>query len=596
MRIIGKILVGILASLGLSVLVLSGFFIYFLTKTDSLPNQASTQQESMILSMNLDAGFSEGRSGPNFAPFGVSGQISLQDAVIALRRASKDDKVQAVTATISGQSLGLAQVQEIRDAVIDFRASGKPALLYSDTLGGELGNATTIYYLATAFDEIWLQPSGGVGLTGLAIEQPFLKGFLDKIGVRTNTVQRYEYKSAAEAFTNSEMSEPNKEALDTLFGSIFEQIVEGISDARRLSGDEVKRLMADGPLLAQEAMDGGLVDHLAYRDEFDKRVEDSFGGGKNVSLRRYFSFGLPDETLDAERSIAMIHAVGAIARGKSEDSPFGGQSGIGGDTLAKAVRDAAEDANVDAILLRVDSPGGSYVASDTIWREVVRAKEKGKPFIVSMGNAAASGGYFIAMPADTIFAQPGTITGSIGVISSKFIFEDALEKLGINWSTLTYGENGDIFTPSRDFDEAELERVNRSLDAIYEDFTTKAAAGREMSVEDIHAIAKGRVWSGADAKRLGLVDELGGLSDAIDHTKVLIGLTPEDLVRLVPYPKQKDPLESILDALEEGTLPFGLKSAIESLVTLTQTINTWVAPLTRGPEAGVLYAPSLIVR
>lgn len=596
MRIIGKILVGILASLGLSVLVLSGFFIYFLTKTDSLPNQASTQQESMILSMNLDAGFSEGRSGPNFAPFGVSGQISLQDAVIALRRASKDDKVQAVTATISGQSLGLAQVQEIRDAVIDFRASGKPALLYSDTLGGELGNATTIYYLATAFDEIWLQPSGGVGLTGLAIEQPFLKGFLDKIGVRTNTVQRYEYKSAAEAFTNSEMSEPNKEALDTLFGSIFEQIVEGISDARRLSGDEVERLMADGPLLAQEAMDGGLVDHLAYRDEFDKRVEDSFGGGKNVSLRRYFSFGLPDETLDAERSIAMIHAVGAIARGKSEDSPFGGQSSIGGDTLAKAVRDAAEDANVDAILLRVDSPGGSYVASDTIWREVVRAKEKGKPFIVSMGNAAASGGYFIAMPADTIFAQPGTITGSIGVISSKFIFEDALEKLGINWSTLTYGENGDIFTPSRDFDEAELERVNRSLDAIYEDFTTKAAAGREMSVEDIHAIAKGRVWSGADAKRLGLVDELGGLSDAIDHTKVLIGLTPEDLVRLVPYPKQKDPLESILDALEEGTLPFGLKSAIESLVTLTQTINTWVAPLTRGPEAGVLYAPSLIVR
>ncbi|MGB1876112.1 MAG: signal peptide peptidase SppA [Rhodospirillaceae bacterium] len=596
MRIIGKILVGILASLGLSVLVLSGFFIYFLTKTDSLPNQASTQQESMILSMNLDAGFSEGRSGPNFEPFGVSGQISLQDAVIALRRASKDDKVQAVTATISGQSLGLAQVQEIRDAVIDFRASGKPALLYSDTLGGELGNATTIYYLATAFDEIWLQPSGGVGLTGLAIEQPFLKGFLDKIGVRTNTVQRYEYKSAAEAFTNSEMSEPNKEALDTLFGSIFEQIVEGISDARRLSGDEVERLMADGPLLAQEAMDGGLVDHLAYRDEFDKRVEDSFGGGKNVSLRRYFSFGLPDETLDAERSIAMIHAVGAIARGKSEDSPFGGQSSIGGDTLAKAVRDAAEDANVDAILLRVDSPGGSYVASDTIWREVVRAKEKGKPFIVSMGNAAASGGYFIAMPADTIFAQPGTITGSIGVISSKFIFEDALEKLGINWSTLTYGENGDIFTPSRDFDEAELERVNRSLDAIYEDFTTKAAAGREMSVEDIHAIAKGRVWSGADAKRLGLVDELGGLSDAIDHTKVLIGLTPEDLVRLVPYPKQKDPLESILDALEEGTLPFGLKSAIESLVTLTQTINTWVAPLTRGPEAGVLYAPSLIVR
>ncbi|MDG2244206.1 MAG: signal peptide peptidase SppA [Rhodospirillaceae bacterium] len=596
MRIIGKILVGILTTIGLSFLVLSGFFIYFLTKTDSLPNQARTQPESMILSMNLDAGFSEGRSGPNFAPFGVSGQVSLQDAVIALRRASKDDKVQAVTATISGKSLGLAQVQEIRDAVVNFRASGKPALLYSDTLGGELGNATTIYYLATAFDEIWLQPSGGVGLTGLAIEQPFLKEFLDKIGVRTNTIQRYEYKSAAEIFTNSEISGPNKEALDTLFGSIFEQIVEGISKARQISGNEVQRLMASGPLLAQEAMDGGLVDHLAYRDEFDKSVEDSFEDGKNVSIRRYLSFGLPEETPEAEHSIAMIYAVGAIARGQSEDNLFGGNSGIGGDTLAKAVRDAAEDDNIDAIILRVDSPGGSYVASDTIWREVVRAKETGKPFVVSMGNAAASGGYFIGMPADTIFAQPGTITGSIGVISSKFVFKDSLEKLGINWSTLTYGENGDIFTPSRDFDKTELERVNRSLDAIYEDFTAKAAAGREMPVEDIHAVAKGRVWSGADAKRLGLIDELGGLSDAIDHTKVSIGLTPEDLVRLVPYPKQKDPLESILDSLEEGTLPFGLKSAIESLVNLTQTINTWVAPLARGPEAGVLYAPPLTIR
>lgn len=596
MRIIGKILVGILASLGLSVLVLSGFFIYFLTKADGLPNQASNQPESMILSLNLDAGFSEGQSGPNFASFGVSGRTTLQDAVIALRRAANDDRVKAVTATVSGQSLGIAQVQEIRDAVADFRASGKPALLYSDTLGGELGNATTVYYLATAFDEIWLQPSGGVGLTGLAIEQPFLKGFLDKLGIRANTVQRYEYKSAAETFTNTEMSEPNKEALDALFGSIFEQIVDGIATARTISNSDIQQLMANGPLLAQEAMDGGLVDHLAYRDEFDKRVEDSFENGKNVSIKRYLSFGLPEDIPDADRSIALIHAVGAIARGKSEDSPFSAQSGVGSETLAKAVRDAAESDDVDAILLRVDSPGGSYVASDTIWREVVRAKETGKPFIVSMGNAAASGGYFIAMPADMIFAQPGTITGSIGVLSSKFVFEDALEKLGINWSTLTYGENGDIFTPSRDFSSDELARVNKSLDAIYDDFTSKAAAGRDMSVEDIHEIARGRVWSGADAKRIGLVDELGGLSDAIDHTKVAIGLTPDDLVRLVPYPKQKDPIQSILDALEDGTLPFGLKSAIESFVTLTRTIDTWIAPYARGPEAGVLYAPPLVIK
>ena len=595
MRTIAKFLVGILASLGLSVLVLSGLFTYFLMNADGLSKQAAKPPESMILSLNLDAGFSEGRSGPNFTSFGVPNRTSLQDAVIALRRAGNDDRVRAVIANISGQSLGLAQVQEIRDAVATFRESGKPALLYTDTLG-ELGNATTAYYLATAFEEIWLQPSGGVGLTGLAIEQAFLKGFLDKVGIRANALQRYEYKSAAENLTNTEMSEPNKEALDALFGSIFEQLVDGIAKARGITTDDVQKLMAEGPLLAQEAMDGKLVDHLAYRDEFNTRVDDAVKDGKRVSVRRYLNYGLPEETKAAERSVALIHAVGAIGRGKSDDSPFGGDAGIGADTLAKAVRDAAEDEDVDAILLRVDSPGGSYVASDTIWREVIRAKETGKPFIVSMGNTAASGGYFIAMPADKIYAQPGTITGSIGVIINKVVFEDALEKLDINWSTLTYGENGDIFTPSRDFNDDELERMNRTLDAIYDDFTTKAAAGRDMAVADMHELAKGRVWSGVDAKRIGLVDELGGLSDAIDHTKVAIGLASDDLVRLVTYPKQKDPLESILDALEDGSLPFGLKSAVQSLVTFSQTVNTWIGPYTRSPEAGVLYAPPLIIR
>jgi len=596
MRTIAKFLVGILASLGFSVLALSGIFIYFLSSMDGVPNQAAEAPENIILSLNLDAGFSEGQSGPDFSSLGVSSKrTTLQDAIIALRRAGNDDRVKAIVANISGPSLGLAQVQEIRDAVAKFRTSGKPALLYTDTLG-ELGNATTAYYLATAFEEIWLQPSGGIGLTGLAIEQPYLKGFLDKVGVRANALQRYEYKSAAENLTNTEMSEPNKEALDALFGSIFDQLVEGIADARNISEDNVKALMAEGPLLAKEAMDGGLVDRLAYRDEFNQNLDDMIDDGKRVSVRRYLGFGLPEEIPEAERSVAVINAVGAIARGTSDDSPFGGQSGIGADTLAKAVRDAAEDEDIDAILLRVDSPGGSYVASDTIWREIIRAKEADKPFIVSMGNTAASGGYFIAMNADTIFAQPGTITGSIGVIVNKLVFEDALDKLDINWSTLKYGENGDIFTPSRDFNEAELDRMNRTLDTIYDDFTTKAAEGRDMPVAEMRELAKGRVWSGADAKRIGLVDELGGLSDAIDHTKIAIGLTPDDLVKLVSYPKQKDPFQSVLDALEDGSLPFGLKSAIESLVAITQSINTWIAPYARGPEAGVLYAPPLIIR
>lgn len=595
MRALAKVFVGLLASLGFLVMVLTGVFVYLAVSSDGLGRKAAKAPDSMILSLNLDSGFAEGSSGPDLAAFGVPNQISLQDAIIALRRARDDDRVKAITATISGQSLGLAQIQDMRDAISFFRESGKPALIYSDTIG-ELGNATPAYYMASAFDEIWLQPSGGVGLTGLAIEQPFFKNLFDELGVRANALQRYEFKSAMENFTESEITEPSKEALDALFGSIFNQIVDGIAASRGLTAGDVKQQMANGPLIAQEALDAALVDRLAYRDEFDQRLEDDFDDSPHVSIGRYLGFELPSETTPAEQSIALIHAVGTIQRGRSDESAFGGSTSIGSKTMANAVRSAAEDDDIKAILMRIDSPGGSYVASDTIWREVIRAKERGKPVIVSMGNTAASGGYFIAMPADTIFAQPGTITGSIGVIASKFVFEGALEKLGINWSTLTYGENGDIFSIARDFDEGELARLNRTLDAIYEDFTTKAAQGRDMSVEDMHKIAKGRVWSGEDAQRIGLVDELGGLSDAIDHTKVAIGLTPDDLVRLVRYPPPKDPFESLLEALEDGMLPFGLNSALELLLNVSEKVNTWIGPYARGPEASVLYAAPLVVR
>lgn len=595
MRALAKVFVGLLASLGFLVIVLSGVFVYFAINSDGLGRKAAKAPDSMVLSLNLDTGFAEGGSGPNLSAFGVSNQITLQDAIIALRRARNDDRVKAITATISGQSLGLAQIQDMRDAISFFKESGKPALIYSDTIG-ELGNATPAYYMASAFDEIWLQPSGGVGLTGLAIEQPFFKNLFDELGVRADSLQRYEYKSAMENFTETEMTEPNKEALNALFGSIFNQIVDGIADSRGLTASDVKQQMANGPLVAQEALDAALVDRLAYRDEFEQRLEDDFDDATSVSIGRYLGFGLPEEAAPAEQSIALIHAIGTIQRGRSDESPFGGSTSIGSETMANAVRSAAEDDDIEAILMRIDSPGGSYVASDTIWREVIRAQERGKPVIVSMGNTAASGGYFIAMTADTIFAQPGTITGSIGVIASKFVFEGALEKLGINWSTLTYGENGDIFSIARDFDEGELARLNRTLDIIYEDFTTKAAQGRDMPLEEMQRLAKGRVWSGEDAQRIGLIDELGGLSDAIDHTKVAIGLTSDDLVRLVPYPPAKDPFESLLEALEDGVLPFGLNGALELLLNVSEKLNTWIGPYARGPEASVLYTAPLVVR
>ncbi len=593
MRTLGKIFLTLFASIGFLFVFASGIGIYIALSSDG--DKQAEAPASMILSLDLDAGYTEGQPPPSFSSLGVGRGTSLQDAVIALRRARDDDRVEGIVATISGQGLGLAQIQEIRDALASFRESGKPALVYSDSIG-EAGGATLAYYLASAFDEIWLQPSGGVGLTGLALQQPYLKDFLDNLGLKFTAIQRYEYKTAAENLTQSDMSEENREALDAVFGSIFDSVVGGIAGSRDLTSDQVLALMANGPLLSQEALDGGLVDRLAYWDEFEARVDGEFATAEHVSLGRYLSFGLPEDAPDAEHSIAMIHAIGPIQRGEAETGPFGGDQVIGGDTLAEAIRSAAEDDDIDAILMRVDSPGGSYVASDTVWREVIKAKETGKPIIVSMGNTAASGGYFIAMAADHIFAAPGTITGSIGVIMSTLVAEEAFEKLDINWVTLTYGENGDMYTITREPTEAELARIDRTLDAIYEDFTSKAAQGRDMPARDMQRIARGRVWSGIDAERIGLVDELGGLSDAIDHTKVALGLDPDSLVRLVPYPPPKDPLETLLEALEDGELPFGLSSAIKLLVSLSTTAQTWIGPYLNGPDGAVLYAPPIIIR
>lgn len=594
MRLLGKILLTLLASIGFTVVLSSAIVIYFALSSDG-ERQAAEAPDSMILALDLDGGFTEGEASPGFSSLGMGRGTSLQDAIVAMRRAADDDRVNGIVATISFQSLGLAQIQEVRDALESFKESGKPSYLFSDSIG-EAGGATLAYYLASAFDEIWLQPSGNVGLTGLAVQQPYIKDFLENLGLKFNALQRYEYKTAAENLTQSEMSEENREALDAVFGSIFDSVVDGIAGSRKLTSKDVLAFMANGPLLAQEAQDGGLVDQLAYRDEFEARIDEEFDDAEKVSVNRYLSFGLPEDAPEADHSIAMIHAIGPIQRGEADAGPFGGEQVIGGDTLAQAIRGAAEDDDIDAILMRIDSPGGSYVASDTVWREVIKAKETGKPIIASMGNTAASGGYFIAMAADRIFAAPGTITGSIGVIMSTLVAEDAFEKLDVNWVTLTYGERGDMYTITREPTEEELDRINRSLDAIYDDFTSKAALGRDMPVEAMRNIAKGRIWSGVDAERIGLVDELGGLSDAIDHTKVALGLDPDSLVRLVPYPPPQDPLEALLEALESGELPFGLSSAIKMLVTFLNTADTWIGPYLSGPDGAALYAPPVIIR
>lgn len=587
MRLIGKILLGILASVGFSVILLMAAGLYLVTQIDG--TTPVRVPEKFVLTLDLDKSLAEGGN----SRFTFGKVVTHQDALIAIRRAKDDPRVVGISATISQQAHGLAQTQELRDVLAEFRASGKPSWIYAETIG-EGTPATSAYYLASVFEQIWMQQSGNVGLAGIAIEQPFFKGLLDRFGVKAQVIQRKEYKSAMENLTNSEISPANKEALTSMLGSFFDQFVTGISEQRSISKDDVRRLIDKGPLLASEALEAKLIDKIAYRDEFDSAAEIKFGTDETATLGEYMSYGLPAGTPAAKKRFAIVNAIGQVVRGKNED-PFGRNDMIASETTAEAIRDAANNSEIDAIIIRIDSPGGSYVASDTIWREVVLAKAK-KPVIASMGNTAASGGYFIAMAADRVFAQPATITGSIGVIMGKLAFGGAFEKLDINWDRIAFGESAGTFSAIREFTPEELARLNEMIDAAYADFTTKAAAGRGKEVSDLERHARGRVWTGADALAAGLVDEMGGLTRAIDYAKERVGAPLNEPVWLIPFPAAEDPWKALFDALEEGNLPFGLLSAIKSWMQLVETLAPIAAEVESRAAPGVrLYADPIVV-
>ncbi|MGH7960196.1 MAG: S49 family peptidase, partial [Candidatus Binatia bacterium] len=358
----------------------------------------------------------------------------VRDVVAALVQASQDKRVVALVARVDAADMGLAQVQEIRDAILAFRSTGKLAIAHAETFG-EFGPGNSAYYLATAFDEIYLQPSGDVGLTGLIAESPFVRGTLEKLGVTPRFDHRGEYKNAMNMFTEYQYTAPHREAVQTIMESLFKQIVQGIATTRKLPEEKVRELVDRGPFLGQQAVEAKLVDGLAYWDQITANVKEKAGkDAQRLSLLKYLRrAGRP---YAEGTTIALIYGVGSVHRGKSEYDPLFGGSSMGSDTVAAALRAAIKDEQVKAILFRIDSPGGSYVASDTIWRETIRAKEAGKPVIVSMSDVAGSGGYFVAMSADKIVAQPATITGSIGVFAGKMLTNGLWNKIGLSWDEI----------------------------------------------------------------------------------------------------------------------------------------------------------------
>jgi protease-4 len=449
-------------------------------------------------------------------------RTSLRAALDALRAAADDPRVGGLLVTVGGP-IGLARAQEVRDAVAGFRRSGKPAVAWAETFG-EFGAGTVPYLLASGFDEVWLQPSGGVGLTGVSVEVTFVRGTLDRLGIEPQLGRRHEYKNAVDRLVERGFTEAHREAADRLAASAFEQVLAAVATSRGLPAERVAQLVDRAPLRAADAVEAGLVDRLGYRDEVYAALRERLGG--EVELR-YLARYRPADALPKrvgaaaarltgrpERVVALVTGAGGIRLGRSGRSPNG--AAMGSATVCAALRSAARDDRVRAVLFRVDSPGGSYVASDSVWHEVGRVRAAGKPVVVSMGEVAGSGGYYVSMGADVIVAQPGTLTGSIGVFGGKAVLTGLLDRLGLSTDAVAHGRHARMLSTRRAFDADEWQTLEQWLDHVYADFVGKAAAGRGMAAGDLDEVARGRVWTGADAKDRGLVDELGGLDRAAE--------------------------------------------------------------------------------
>ena len=384
-----------------------------------------------------------------------------------------------------------------------FRRKGKEAIAWAETFG-ELGRGTTAYVVGTAFGELWLQPSGSVGLMGAAAAGTFVRDALDHAHVEPLFSQRHEYKNAVDSLVRTEFSEAHREATARLAESAYEQIVSAVSLGRKLPEERVRELIDLAPISANEAREAGLVDYLGYRDEVRAAVDRRWAEKPTLLFvsRYHRRWDNVRRVSPARRpAVALIDAVGQIRTGRSKPGPVG--RAAGSDTIAAAFRAATKDERIKAIVFRVNSPGGSYVASDTIWREVCKAREAGKPIVASMGDLAASGGYFVAMAADVIVAEPATLTGSIGVFAGKMRTRGLFQRLGVNVDTLGQGRHALMFSPQTGFSEDEWAKPRRMARLRLRRLHAKVALGRAMSREAVHEVARGRVWTGADALSVG---------------------------------------------------------------------------------------------
>ncbi len=497
-----------------------------------------------VIEVRLDRPLAEVDASNPLSEILGGGSPTLRATIDGLDRAREDERVSGMIAYIDGGVGGMAQAQELRDAILRFRASGKFAYAFSETFG-EMGPGTQGYYVAAAFDEVWMQPTGQVGLVGLMSSSSFYKGTFELLDVEVLGDRRREYKNAFNSYTERRYTPAHEEAIRTLLEDFVGQMQDGIGEGRGVAPEVVADWIDGGPYLGAAATELGIVDHLGYKDEVVAAAKEKAGEKAELLFLEAYVRRI-DPAPTSGKKIALIYGVGAVMRGSSGSDALTGSQSMGSETVSRALAAAAGDDDVVAIVLRVDSPGGSAVASDTIWREAVRARESGKPVIVSMGNVAASGGYYVAAGATKIVAQPGTITGSIGVFAGKPNLRKLWNKAGVTFDTVSTSDNALAYSTVHGYDERGWESLQASLDQIYVDFKDRVAQGRGMSHEEVEAVAKGRVWSGVRAKAAGLVDVLGGLDTAVEIARQEAGVSSDETLALIEFPPSEGWVSKLL--------------------------------------------------
>lgn len=478
---------------------------------------------------------------PSTSPFAFAEPLSVVDIVRTLQHAETDERVHGVFIRANEFGMSPGSAEELRGAIEDFRSAGKFVISHAQ---GFEGTSVTGYFAVAGSDEIWLQDTSNFTAAGLAAEIPFLGGLFEQFDAVPQFEQFHEYKNAANTYTEAGLTEAHREAAMSYMTSIYDTAVAAIAGDRNMSADQVGALFEASPHTAETAMDEGLVDRLGHVVEAREAAIGRAGAGADAMDIAEYHAQLGQ--WNNNPVIALIEGQGAIVTGSPEQGPFGGSEMIGGDRMSEAILAAAEDDDVRAILVRVDSPGGSAIASDQIWFAINRAREAGKPVVVSMGSLAASGGYYIAAPADYVVANATTLTGSIGVLGGKVVLEGTYDLVGLNVETLSVGgEYATAFSGQNEWTETQRAAYRDQMSNIYDDFTQRVADGRDLPLERVLEIARGRVWTGAQALDLGLVDEIGGFRDAVDAAKELAGFSADDEIQLRRYPRELSPFEAL---------------------------------------------------